>query len=309
MDSIKNHPLNRQHTIDSAIGTLWEFYKQRFIPLFLMSLVMSFISQVLSMTIDMSQLQNTTDIQVMAEALKGMVWPLAGIMLASLLFNLIISYYILYSPLHSGANIFSTLIQSVRFFIPYLIIIFILLAAGTLLIGLGLIVFIVGAIFSVILVVTLYLFIAPILLIENTDISQTISRTVKLSYTNFWTNIGWVSVLILIIFVISIGLSAMILLPFTGDFIKTLTNPADSAKIMELAKNPVYIILSSLAGALTLPLLPIFSYILYFHSVASTDVKSATNQKDQNDGRVRVEDLYAKPYYEDNESTEENTTN
>ena len=306
MDNIKNHPLYKHHTIDSAISTLWEFYKQKFIPLFLMSLVMSLISQILSMTVDLSQLQNTTDIQVMLEALKGMVWPLAGIMLASLLFNLVISHYILYSPLESGSNVLSTFIQSFRYFIPYLIIIFILLAAGTLLIGLGIIAFIVGAIFSVIIVVTLYLFIAPILLIENTDISQTIKRTIKLSYTNFWTNIGWVSMLILIIFVISIGLSAIILLPFTGDFIKTLTNPADSAKIMELARNPVYIILSSLAGALTLPLMPIFSYILYFNSVASTEVKYSTPQKDENDGRVRVEDLYAKPYYEDNESAEEN---
>jgi len=43
MEPIENHPLYRAHTIDTAMNSLWEFYKKRFIPLFLISLVMGLV--------------------------------------------------------------------------------------------------------------------------------------------------------------------------------------------------------------------------------------------------------------------------
>jgi hypothetical protein len=302
MDNFKNHPLYRCHNIDTAISSLWEFYKKRFLPLFLMSLAMSFVMQLLSTTIDYSQLQNTTDIQVMIDAIKVMIWPMVGIMVSSLLFNIIMSYFILFNPLNPETKVFTSILQSLKYFIPYLAVIVFLLGAGSLIIGIGLMVFIVGVIFSVILLMTVYMFIAPVLLIEGSDIMQTIRRTIKLSYNNFWTNIGWVSILIILVLIISIGLSAIILLPFSGGFVKTITNPGDTTKILELVQNPVYIVLSTVAGALTLPLMPIFSFILYFNSVASLEKEQSSQNKDDNDGRVRVEDLYAKPYYDENAS-------
>jgi hypothetical protein len=299
MDNFKNHPLYRRHNIDSTINTLWEFYKKKFLPLFLMSLAMSLVMQLLSTTIDYTQLQNTTDIQVLVDAMKGMIWPIIGIMVSSLFFNLLMNYYILHNPLNAEVNVFTSLLQALKYFIPYLAVIIFLLGAGSLIIGIGLMVLIIGVIFSLILLLTFYLFIAPVMLVEDTDILQTVRRTIKLSYNNFWSNIGYVSVMIIIILIISIGLSALILLPFSGGFIKTLTNPDDTTQIMELAQNPIYIILSVFAGALTLPLMPIFSFILYFNSVASLDEEQSSHYKDNNDGRVRVEDLYAKLYYEE----------
>jgi hypothetical protein len=304
MDQFKNHPLYRRHNIDSAMGALWGFYKQNFLSLFLLSLAMSFIMQLLSMSIDYTPIQNTTDIQVMVEAMKSMIWPIAGIMLCSLFFNLIISYFILYNPLNPEINVFNSIFRSLKYFIPYLAIIFFLLVVGSLLIGIGLMAFIVGGIFSAIYVVTIYLFIAPVLLNEDADVSQTVKRTIKLTYKNFWSNFGWVSLLIVIILLISIVLSGIILLPFTGSFIKTLTSPEDASKIIEFSQNPVYIILSSLTGALTLPLMPIFSFILYFNSFATAEEEQSSRENDNNDGRVRVEDLYAKPYYEEDQPSQ-----
>ncbi len=45
MDHFNNHPLYRKHNLDSAMNALWEFYKNRFISLFLISLGMSLIMQ------------------------------------------------------------------------------------------------------------------------------------------------------------------------------------------------------------------------------------------------------------------------
>ena len=306
MDRFKTHPLYRHHNIDSALSSLWGFYKQKFLPLFLMSLVMSFTMQMLSMSLDYTQLQNTTDVQVMLDAMKTMIWPIIGIMIASLFFNLIMSYYILFNPLNIETNVFKSIWRSLKYFLPYMSVIIFLLAVGSFIIGLGLMIFVVGVILSVILLVTVYLFVAPVMLTEETDIIQTIKRTIKLSYKNFWANIGWVTVLIIMVLIISIGMSAIILLPFSGGFIKTLTNPDDTTMIMGLAQNPIYIILSSVAGALTLPLMPIFSFILYFNSVSALEEEQVPKVTDENAGRVRVEDLYAKPYYEEDKSPVKN---
>lgn len=305
MDKFSNHPLNRRHTIDTAISYLLDFYKKKFLPLFFMSLAMSLLMELISTSLDYTKLQNTTDIQVMADAVKEMIWPIVAIMISSLLFNLIMTYYILYNPLNPDIYVLKSIWRSLRYFLPYLGVVIFLVAAGSFVIGLGLMVFIVGAIFSVILLLTVYLFLAPVLLVEETDIFQTIRRSVQLSYKNFWANIGWVTVLIVIVLIISVGLSAIVLLPFTGSFIKTIANPGAATNMIELARNPVYMILSAVAGAITLPLMPIFSYILYFNSVASIEEELTPKSNNDNDGRVRVEDLYAKPYYDDNQSNQD----
>jgi hypothetical protein len=309
MDRFKNHPLNRRYNIDSAISYLLDFYKKKFLPLFLMSFAMSLVMEILSTSLDYTKLQNTTDIQVMVDSMKEMIWPIVTIMILSLLFNLIMNYYVLYNPLHPEINVFKSILHSMKYFLPYMGVVIFLIAAGSLIIGLGLMVFIVGVIFSVILLVTVYLFIAPVMLIEETDISQTIRRSIKLSYKNFWANIGWVTVLIVIVLIISIGMSAIVLLPFTGSFIKTLANPEDATNMIELARNPVYLILSALAGAITLPIMPIFSYILYFNSIASLEEEITPKRSDDDDGRIRVEDLYAKPYYDDTQSNQNKDDN
>ena len=45
MDQFSNHPLYRKHNIDSAMSSLWEFYKKKFLSLFLISFAMSLVIQ------------------------------------------------------------------------------------------------------------------------------------------------------------------------------------------------------------------------------------------------------------------------
>ena len=79
--------------------------------------------------------------------------------------------------------------------------------------------------------------------------------------------------------------------------------------MVEVTKKPLFIALSALVSALTLPLMPIFACILYFNGRAREEniqQVPTVNDFTPTDGKVRVEDLYAKPYSEDHPENPEN---
>ena len=294
MDQIKNHPLYRKHNIDSAMNVLWEFYKTRFVSLFLISLAMSLVLQYATMMIDFKELQTIRDPMVLLEKMKQYLVPMAILMVVSLFFSTILHYYILHKPLDSSQNIFICFYKSLKYFFPYLIIIIILAFFGSFAIALGLMALIVGVFFSLLYIGMISLFILPVMMVEGSNIGSVISRTVKLSHTNFWTNFGWTTVFVILMIVISMVLSGLVLVPFAGSFIKTFANPQDTSKIINLTTDPIFLFLSSAVNALTLPLFPIFGYIIYFNGKAREEAVRLPEPGDDN-YKVRVEDLYSKP--------------
>jgi hypothetical protein len=307
MDHFSNHPLYRRHNMDSAMGSLWEFYKSRFIALFVISLGMSLVIQYASTMVDFKELTTVTDPMVILGKMKDFLVPILIISLINLLFTNILQYYIIYNPIDSGTNFFVAVLRSLRYFIPYLILMILLAFAGSIALVLGFLALVIGAFFAILYIMTLYLFVLPVMMAENTNIGETIGRTFKLVHKNFWVNIGWVAVFLIILIVISVIFSALILLPFTGDFIKTITNPESGAAMIEDTTSPVFIILSALVSALTLPLMPIFATILYFNSRANEEKSQMAAPENPENNRVRVEDLYAKPYSDDHpENPEKN---
>lgn len=306
MDQYKNHPLYMRHNIDSAMSSMWEFYKKRFLSLFLISFAMSLAVQYISTLINVQELSSITDPMVMLEKMKEMIIPILIISVVNLLFNVVLQYYILFSPLNREDNFFASLIKSLKYFIPYLIIMVLLAFVGSIAIVLGILVLVVGVFFSILYIMTLYLFILPVMMMEETSISATITRTIALVHRNFWPNLGWVSVFLIILIVVSLLLSGIILLPFTGSFIKTIMSPGEAPELVNMTKNPLFIILSALAGAITMPLLPLLSCVLYFNGKANEENNQKVNEADAGNNRVRVEDLYAKPYSEDHPDNPEN---
>ncbi len=299
MTDFRNHPLYKVHTIDTAMNSLWDFYKKNFLVLFLMSAVLAFVMQYFSSLIDMKDIQSETDPLVMLEKMKVFLVPMLIISLVNLLLTTILQHYIIFKPVDSSTTIMTSVIRSFRYFLPYLIILIILSFAGAIAIVIGLLALVVGAVFAAMYIMTLYLFILPVMMTEGPDIGNTISRVFRLAHRGFWTNFGWVAAFIVILLVISLVLSGIILLPFAGSFFKTLFNPDAASEAVELAKNPLFIILSALANALTLPLMPIFATILYFNGKAKEDRKEPEYNTASEETRVRVEDLYAKPYSDD----------
>jgi hypothetical protein len=308
MEPISSHPLYKAHTIDSAMNSLWEFYTKKFITLFLVSFVMGLILQYLSsmIRIDFSDYK-TFNIDEMMLKLREYLWPMLIVSLTSLLFTTILHCYVVFNPLDKKNNILRCIVKSLRYFIPYLMIMIMLAFVGSFALFLGLLVVVIGALFAGIYIMTLYLFILPIMMVEGPNIAKTISRTIKLAHRDFWSNIGWTAVFVIIILVITMILSGLILLPFTGSFFSAVKNPEEATAVMDMTSKPLYIILSAMLNGLTLPLLPIFACILYFNGRAREDQQFFNEpEEDEYTGKVRVEDLYAKPLPENDAEKPEN---
>lgn len=260
---------------------------------------MTLVIQYASTMVNFKELSSITDPMEMLAKMKEYILPIFIISLVSLLFSTILQHYIIYNPLDKENTIFVSLYRSMKYFIPYLIIMVLLGITGTIAVVLGVFVLIIGMFFAILYVMTVYFFILPVLMIEGTSIGDTISRTFRLTHKNFWSNIGWVSVFMIIMIVVSLILSGIVLLPFTGSFVKTIMNPEDASAMADLTTNPIYIILSAVISALTLPLMPIFACTLYFNGRASEEMNKTTAPENSENQRVRVEDLYAKPYSDD----------
>ena len=306
MNSINSHPLYRRHNIDSAMNSIWDFYKMKFIALFLTSLGMSLVMQYASTFVDIKEMQTMTDPMAILEKLKDYIKPLIIISLLNLLFTTILQYYIIYNPIDGTNNFGVCLLKSLKHFIPYLIIMVILTFAGAVAIVLGFFALVVGAFFAMLYLMTIYLLILPILMIEDKSIAHTISRSFSLMHRNFWANLGWTAVFIIIILVVSLILSAIILIPFSGGFLKSIMNPGNLTDVADITTKPLYVILSALTGALTLPIMPIFACVLYFNGVAQEEEKQVISQPEPAETKLRVEDLYAKPYSDDHPDNPEN---
>jgi hypothetical protein len=299
MDQFNNHPLFRKHNIDSAMNSLWEFYKQRFMTLFLLSFAMSLVTQYASTFVNIKEIQSVTDPLIMLEKMKAFLVPILIVSLINLLFTTILQYYIIYNPVDSENNIFRSVTRSLKYFIPYLIVMIILAFAGAIAVVAGLFVLIIGAFFSILYVFTLYLFVLPVMMAEGINIGNTIARTFKLAHRNFWSNIGWVAVFLILIIVISFIFSAIILLPFSGGFLKAVLNPDAAENLVDITTKPLFIILSAAVNALVLPVVPIFASILYFNGIADEGHRQEVTQPESVKDIVKVEDLYAKPYSDD----------
>jgi hypothetical protein len=132
---------------------------------------------------------------------------------------------------------------------------------------------------------------------EGIHIGNTITRTAKLSHRNFWNNIGWTSVFLILLIVVSLVFSSIIMIPFTGSFLKSIFNSGAADQALDFTTSPLYMVLTSAVNALTFPLIPIFGFILYFNGRAREEAVLAPVYGDNN-YRVSVEDLYAKPINE-----------
>ena len=112
MDQFTNHPLYRRHNIDSAMNSLWAFYKKKFLSLFIMSLVMSLVIQYTSSLVNMKELAAVTDPMLLLEKVKGFIMPILIISLINLLFTTILQYYIIFNPVEDGNTILISLLKS-----------------------------------------------------------------------------------------------------------------------------------------------------------------------------------------------------
>jgi len=275
MENINKHPLYRIHTIDSVMNDMLSFYKSRFVVLYLFSLVVSVLTVFYTNSfIDIELLQSTTDPGELMAIFSDMVVPLCILGVLSILFYVILGHWAIYSPLEEDWTIWRSVVGSVKVIVPYLItmVLFIFAASFAALIGLAAL--IIGIFFVAIYMTVVYLFLLPVFLVEGTNIGNAISRSIKMTHKGLWQNMGWVAVTILIYFVASMVLSAVITIPFAGSMLKTVFNAEAASEIAAYTSNPVYLALSAIVSALLTPVFPILGTTLYMNARAKEESRA-----------------------------------
>ncbi len=289
MNNYQNHPLAGASDLDSAMTTLWSFYKKHFIGLYIISVIMALLSSLVTSGLDLAAMQGMTDPQEMLELMKGMAGPYAVLMLISLVFAVLLHAWVLEKPAGEPDFTASFLKKSLVTLIPYLVVMIVFSVIAAVLTTVGLILLVLPAFFAIFYIATVMIFALPLTLVESRNPVTVVSRAFKLAHSHLWPNMGWVVVILLILIVAALVLSAITMLPFTGSFIKSITNPEEAGVMLEMSRNPVYIGLSSLITSLVTPVLPILAFILYFRNRGDEVLAEITTDVEPS---VKVEDLY-----------------
>ncbi|MBE0674410.1 MAG: hypothetical protein IH591_07095 [Bacteroidales bacterium] len=269
MSNFTNHPLYRKHTLDSVMEQLWSFYKSHFAALFIISFIISLATTFFSLNIDTEKMMEmaTGDMAAMREMFSQMARLMIPVLLIALFGMVFLSYYVLKIPVHA-ADYLKLLSGTFKYLLTYLIIVILFIPLASVAIVAGVLALIIGVLFSVIWLAALSAFILPLLMAEGNDITNAIIRSFRLLHRHFGSNIGWTAVIIVVMLIISLVVSGLAIIPFAGSFIQTMANPGEATHLIEMAKNPIYIVFSSALNALTLPVFPIFGFILYFNARA-----------------------------------------
>ncbi len=273
MNSYTEHPLYRKHTLDSAMSDLWEFYKSHFAPLFLISFIFSVAVTFFSLNIDYNSLieaSMTEDMAAVRQMTTQMLKLLIPVVLITLYAFVFLSLYVLQVS-DGGTNYLKILAGSFKYLLTYAIMFILFIPLMGIAMVAGIIALLIGVLFSIVWLTALFAFFAPLLLAEGNDITNAIVRSFRLLHRHFGSNLGWTAVFLVIMLLVNLVVSGLAMIPFAGAFLQTMANPEEVTHLMEMVKNPIYILFSSALNALIMPLFPVFSFILYFNARAWED--------------------------------------
>jgi len=288
MENINQHSLYKKYDSDTVISGTFRFYKKHFKVLFLVSFVISFLIQIpfYQMGIYNSTylINETFQIPDKEVIMTLMIMSLVMILMYTLAYLFICIYT--YRQEFKNSSFLSILSTTIKdYYLKFLgagIITIIILTIGGLA---GIVVFIIGILVSFFYFMTVLSPVAPILIIENKDVFQTIGRSFSLTHKDFWGALGAVLLLILLYIVLSIVIAIFTVIPFAFDVVKEIMK---GTNIIEILKNGSFInsqmtvtglIFNIVFSALTFPIFPVFSVILYFKLKYAEDHKEPDFEK------------------------------
>jgi len=290
MNNYQNHPLAGAVDLDTAFNKMWFFYKKYFLGLYIISVISALLTSLFTSGIDLASFQEaSTDPELVLEKMKEMAGPYALMMLVSLIFGVVLHAWVLEKPSGEQGFISSLTKKALTSLVPYLAAVIILLILTVLLTSLGLVVLVLPGLFAIFYMVTVILFAMPVTMIETRNPIEAVSRSFRLTHKNFWANMGWVVVVFLIIIVASVLIGALVMLPFTGSLISSIANPEAASSLLDMHRNPLFIILNALLSGLVTPVMPILAFLLYFRNRGDEVTVEVTTDSDY---KVKVEDLY-----------------
>ena len=273
MENYQNHPLYQPMDFESLFSQTFQIYKKHFGWLFLYSFLGIILISMLFFATDLQE-TFTYDLINNPGQVGGLLGKLFFILLVlfigySLLY-LFIHYFVIYQyvePDKGHLTLFGEAIR--RFALPYLLIVIIVSIILTLSMIIGFVLLIVGMFAALLYFGTIFLPVTPILIVEKNDPMSTISRCFKLGHLDFWPTLGALLVIYILMSVASMILSSIAIAPFAIDFLKLL-NPNTIVEMMENGESilsfitPTFVLVTSIVNAITFPILPIFSVLVYF---------------------------------------------
>jgi len=286
MDDFKKHSLYKPMDLENIFFHVFSIYKKRFVPLFLSGFIAFFLIQFLIYNLGITQIYTISDTEEMMSELSGLMGKMGIIMTGMIIiYGLLNAFYInliLKSDAEKGINNGDLFIESLKKYSIHMIF-FLLLSGFMVTLGAiaGIFIFIIGSIVAVAYLGTVLFPGTAIVIAEEKNALEAISRTFSLTHKNFWEALGATILFVLIMILVSIVVSALMSIPFVIIF---FDNWSETGNIIESFKMQNYdvgmwtVLLNSLVSALTYPFYAIFSVVLYFKLKYKEDQESVAVQ-------------------------------
>ncbi|MFO7940769.1 MAG: hypothetical protein R6U66_13565 [Bacteroidales bacterium] len=268
----------KRSDVETILVTTFQTYKKLFLPLFLYSFVGLLLIQSLLFVTGFSEFfQNLNpremeDPAMISNFMRQMIWVVLISLVAYSLLNVTLLNYVERYGRNQSLLVTTVLGEAARkYFLHFLF--FILLATVMIVLGtmIGIIAIIVGAFVAALYLGTVLIPGGGIIVAEHTNAFETIGRAFQLTHKNFWVAVGSVVLYLLIMLLISLVLSAIIMIPFVIIFFQSVgAGDMSFAEMFQPANYNIgagMILLNAVTGAITYPITAIFSVVLY-HALA-----------------------------------------
>lgn len=136
---------------------------------------------------------------------------------------------------------------------------------------------VIGTLVAIIYLGSVFFPIVPLVIIEDAKPLDAISRCFKLVHSDFWKTVGYVVLIFLMYMVLSIIISALTMAPFAGSFLEAMKDPT-AVDASSIANNPAQLVLGSIGNAILMPMIPIFSLLIYLSLKHKEDLHNDRNE-------------------------------
>jgi hypothetical protein len=184
---------------------------------------------------------------------------------------------LIHKELEPDKSVLTIVGESLRYllyFIVVYLVISIIMGFGA---TIGFFLLIIGMLVALLYFGTVFAPAGAIIIVEKSDPISVLGRCFSLVHKHFWPTVGQVAVFVVIYMIVSGILGMIAIIPFMGSLFDVMSDPmaaedmVRSGEFMSQVVNPVQILLSSLANALTLPAFPVFSLAIYLNLKARED--------------------------------------
>lgn len=286
MIDITKHSLYKPMEVDSMLSAIFSIYLKKFLTMFIYSFVAVFIIQIILYYLGFMDLYNVSDPEELMRNLPEIFKKMGIVSVISFIIygflNAFLVNYIIKSDLNPDTVVGDIFAESLQKFSVHMIF-FLILSAIIIVAGVfvGVLAIIIGSVVAMAYLGTVMMSGGAILVVEEKNAIETVARAFTLTHKDFWSALGTVVLFVLIMFLVSLVLTALIAIPFVIMFFGNLNETGSILEAFDLKMYDIGIwsvVLNSIVAALTYPLYAALSVVLYLKLKYIEDQKAANLQ-------------------------------